>query len=252
MDKVLPTVLTVVILLIIFGLIGMGWRNRLRRQAGTAPLPSVPAELSLPSLSVTGQYVATTTEGDWLDRLAVHSLGIRTNAVVQVHDEGVLITRSGAPDIFVAADRLDGVRLESGMAGKFVESGGLVVLSWRLGEQPVDTGFRTRAASDTAPLVAALAAMLPAEQDAGQDSAEHKAAGQSAAERRREPGPDRLPDQPGTDQPGTDQPGTDQSSTDQPGADQPSADQLPWDRRQGRTPTNTTPQPHTGENEKND
>jgi len=237
MDKVLPTVLTVVILLIIFGLIGMGWRNRLRRQAGTAPLPPVPAELSVPSLSVTGQYVATTTEGDWLDRLAVHSLGIRTNAVVEVHDEGVLITRSGAPDIFVAADRLDGVRLESGMAGKFVESGGLVVLSWRLGDQPVDTGFRTRAASDKAPLVAALAAMLPAEQDAGQDSAEYKPAGQSAAERRREPGPDRLPDQPGTDQ---------------SGADQPGADQLPWDLRQGRTHTNTTPQPHTGENEKND
>jgi hypothetical protein len=89
----------------------------------------------------------------------VHSLGIRTNAVVQVHEGGVLIARSGAPDIFVAADRLDGVRLESGMAGKFVESGGLIVLSWRLGEQPVDTGFRTRAAADKAPLVAALTAL---------------------------------------------------------------------------------------------
>ncbi|MDQ6754270.1 MAG: hypothetical protein M3017_12915 [Actinomycetota bacterium] len=159
MDKVLPTVLTVIILLVIFALIGLGWRNRLRRQAGTAPLPTVPAALSAPRLSVSGQYVATTTEGDWLDRLAVHSLGIRTNAVVQVHEEGVLIARSGAPDVFVAADRLDGVRLESGMAGKFVESGGLIVLSWRLGEQPVDTGFRTRAAADKAPLVAALTAL---------------------------------------------------------------------------------------------
>lgn len=161
MDKVLPTVLTVIILLIIFALIGLGWRNRLRRQAGTAPLPAVPAGLSAPAMSVAGQYVATTTEGDWLDRLAVHSLGIRTNAVVQVHQEGVLIARSGAPDVFVASDRLDGVRLESGMAGKFVESGGLIVLSWRLGEQPVDTGFRTRAAADKAPLVAALTAMVP-------------------------------------------------------------------------------------------
>lgn len=200
MDKVLPTILTVIILLIIFGLLGVGWRNRRRRQAGTAPLPAIPAELSVPTVSVRGQYVATTTEGDWLDRLAVHSLGIRTNAVVQVHDEGVLITRSGAPDIFVAEDRLDGVRLESGMAGKFVESGGLVVLSWRLGEQLVDTGFRTRAASDKAPLVAALTAMLPPEE--------------------------------------------------QPTEQQPK-DHPPADRRPGQA-ANNTPQPHTGENEKND
>ncbi|WP_269045675.1 PH-like domain-containing protein [Paenarthrobacter sp. Z7-10] len=163
MEKVLPTILTVFILLAIFALIGLGWRNRLRRQAGTAPLPAVPAELSVPSLSVEGQYVATTTEGDWLDRLAVHSLGIRTNAVVHVHSEGVLLARSGAPDVFVAADRLDDVRLEAGMAGKFVEAQGLVVLSWRLGDQPVDTGFRTRAAADKKPLLAALTALVPQE-----------------------------------------------------------------------------------------
>lgn len=161
MEKVLPTVLIVIVLLIIFGLLALGWRNRLRRQAGIDPLPVVPAELSAPVLRVEGQYVATTTEGDWLDRLAVHSLGIRTNAVVQVHPEGVLINRSGAPDIFIAADRLDGVRLEGGMAGKFVEAGGLVVLSWHLGDQLVDTGFRTRAAAEKTPLVTALTALTP-------------------------------------------------------------------------------------------
>jgi hypothetical protein len=159
MDKVLPTILIVLLTLAVFALLAAGWRNRLRRQADVAPLPDVPAGLREPDLAVEGQYVATTTAGDWLDRLAVHSLGLRTNAVVELHGPDVLIRRSGAPDLFLAADRLDGVRLERGMAGKFVEADGLVVLSWRLGTNAVDTGFRTRHAADKKPLLAALTAL---------------------------------------------------------------------------------------------
>jgi hypothetical protein len=159
MDKVLPTILILLLTLAVFALLAAGWRNRLRRQAGVAPLPAVPETLGQPDLAVEGQYVATTTAGDWLDRLAVHSLGLRTNAVVELHGRDVLIRRSGAPDLYIPANRFDGVRLERGMAGKFVEAEGLVVLSWRLGTDPVDTGFRTRAAADKKPLVAALAAL---------------------------------------------------------------------------------------------
>ncbi|MDJ0355528.1 hypothetical protein [Paenarthrobacter sp. PH39-S1] len=140
----------------IFALLWLGWRHRLQRQAGIAPLPAVPQQLSAALASAEGQYVVTTTEGDWLDRLAVHGLGIRGNAVLAVHPEGIVISRSGAPDVFIPKDSYGGARTESGMAGKFVERDGLIVLSWRLGGHPVDTGFRTRQAAAKTPLLTTL------------------------------------------------------------------------------------------------
>ena len=73
--------------------------------------------------------MASTTAGDWLDRIAVHGLGIRTNAALSVHPEGVLFDRSGAGPSSSRPDSLTGVRQESGMAGKFVEKDGLLVLT---------------------------------------------------------------------------------------------------------------------------
>ncbi len=131
-------------------LLALGWRNRLRRQSDVDPLPEVPADLGAPLAAADGQYVASTTAGDWLDRIAVQHLGIRTNAELSVHPEGALFERAGAGPVFIPAGRLTGVRLESGMAGKFVEKDGLLVLSWMLGSHELDTGFRTRRADDKA------------------------------------------------------------------------------------------------------
>ncbi|WP_230854901.1 PH-like domain-containing protein [Arthrobacter terrae] len=163
MDRLFPTLLAVVLVLVIFALLWLGWRHRLQRQAGIAPLPVVPQQLSAALTSAEGQYVVTTTEGDWLDRLAVHGLGIRSNAVLAVHPEGILISRSGAPDVFIPRDSYSGARTESGMAGKFVERDGLIVLSWRLGGHPVDTGFRTRNAAAKTPLLTTLTDFAPVE-----------------------------------------------------------------------------------------
>ncbi|WP_026554984.1 PH-like domain-containing protein [Arthrobacter sp. 35W] len=160
-DRLLPTVLTALLVVVVFALIGLGWRNRLKRQQTVAGLPEVPAGLGEPLLAVAGTYVATTSAGDWLDRIAVHALGIRTTATVEVHPAAVLIRRSGAPDLYIDAQSLTEVRLESGMAGKFVEKDGLVVLGWTLGETPVDTGFRTRAAAEKTPLLHSLENLVP-------------------------------------------------------------------------------------------
>lgn len=159
-DKTLPLVVTLAIIVLLFALIGAGWRNRLRRQRHVAPLPPVPAETGPALATVGGQYVVTTTTGDWLDRIAVHGLGIRTNATLRVFPDGVVLDRSGAQSLYIGRDRLVDVSTTSGMAGKFVEKDGLVVLSWRLGELAVDTGFRTRSAADRAPLVTALNTLL--------------------------------------------------------------------------------------------
>ena len=154
----------------IFALLAAGWRNRLRRQSDVDPLPAVPAELGAPLAAADGQYVASTTAGDWLDRIAVHQLGIRTNAGLSVHPEGVLFDRAGAGPVFIPAGRLTGVRQESGMAGKFVEKDGLLVLSWMLGARELDSGFRTRHTEDKTTLLAALQELISAAPQADTDS----------------------------------------------------------------------------------
>ena len=170
MDK-LPFFMTMLALATgIFALLAVGWRNRLRRQADVDPLPEIPAELGAALAVADGQYVASTTAGDWLDRIAVHNLGIRTNAELSVHPQGVLFDRSGAGPVFIPAASLTGVRQESGMAGKFVEKDGLLVLSWMLGSRELDSGFRTRHAEDKTTLLNALQNLIPAAPQADADS----------------------------------------------------------------------------------
>lgn len=162
MDKILPGIGMLAVAAVIFVMIGIGWRNRRRRQADVEPLPAVPARLDPAITKADGQYVTTTTAGDWLDRIAVHQLGIRTNAGLSVHPEGVLFDRAGAAPVFIPAGRLTGVRQESGMAGKFVEKDGLLVLSWMLGARELDSGFRTRRTEDKTTLLAALQELISA------------------------------------------------------------------------------------------
>ncbi|WP_024368586.1 hypothetical protein [Arthrobacter sp. TB 26] len=170
MVKELSLLFTLVLIGVALALIWFGWRNRLRRQADVDPLPVIPAELGAALAVADGQYVATTTAGDWLDRIAVHNLGIRTNAELSVHPDGVLFDRSGAGPVFIPAASLTGVRQESGMAGKFVEKDGLLVLSWMLGTRELDSGFRTRHAADKTILLNALQDLIPAAPQADADS----------------------------------------------------------------------------------
>jgi hypothetical protein len=171
MDKFLVLgVGTLVLVVGAFVLLALGWRNRLRRQSDVEALPGVPAGLGAPLAAADGQYVASTTAGDWLDRIAAHNLGLRTNAALSVHPEGALFDRAGAAPVFIPAGRLTGVRLESGMAGKFVEKDGLLVLSWTLGARELDTGFRTRHAGDKTLLLNSLQDLISAAPQAEADS----------------------------------------------------------------------------------
>ncbi|MCV9993626.1 hypothetical protein OIU93_04845 [Paeniglutamicibacter sp. ZC-3] len=159
-------VITLAIVVLMVALILLGWRNRLRRQA-SVPAPSpVPEDADgTPALgaqlgdSAEGIYVCTTTAGDWLDRIAAHRLGIRTNADLSIHAAGVLLARRGASDLFIPAHDLTGVSRASGMAGKFVEKDGLLVISWMLGTMAVDTGFRPRYHQELPDLAARIAAL---------------------------------------------------------------------------------------------
>ncbi|HYU84355.1 MAG TPA: hypothetical protein VEK80_06080 [Kribbellaceae bacterium] len=127
-----------------------GWRSRTVRQGGlAAPLPP-PDDLRFSDEdAVEGVYVATTTAYDWLDRIAVHGLGVRSRAVVVVADDGIAILRKAAPSFFVPAEELLAVRTAQGIAGKVaVETAGLVVFTWQHDGHRFDTGFRPRYRAD--------------------------------------------------------------------------------------------------------
>jgi hypothetical protein len=170
MDKILPGLAMLAVVAVVFVLLAIGWRNRLKRQSDVEQLPQVPAAPGEPTAVAEGQYVATTTAGDWLDRIAVHGLGIRTNATLAVYPHGVLYERSGAPALYLPASSLTGVRQDSGMAGKFVEKDGLLVLGWTLGAHGLDTGFRTRRADDKDVLYQALQDLISSAPAAGATS----------------------------------------------------------------------------------
>ena len=153
---------TALALLLVVGLallMRRGWRRRGTSQADVPPLSEAPEDLGEAPTSAEGVYVSTTSEGDWLDRIVVHGLGTRSAAVLTVTGKGALFERQGAPDVFVPAAAVVGVRLERGMAGKFVEEGGLVVLTWQHGERRLDSGFRPRRAHERDRVVAALEAI---------------------------------------------------------------------------------------------
>lgn len=158
-EKVLPTILLALLALLIFWAMWKGWQGRKGRQLSeTANLPEVPASFDNREalLAVEGIYVSTTSQGDWLDRIAAHGLGLKSQASCLVYEQGLILVRQGAADLWIPAQDFLGVRTESGMAGKFVEKDGLLVISWSLEGRALDTGFRTRYAADQQPLLEAL------------------------------------------------------------------------------------------------
>ncbi len=173
---------------LLWGLMYAGWRARGRRQGHlVAPLTSPPtAQPTAPSTAqptaqptapptvpptppsglaadpIPGLYISTVRSGDWLDRVVAHGLGVRSEATATIGD-GVWWQRSGAPDVFVPAADVVAARADRGQAGKFgVEAASVVVVTWRLGDELLDTAFRPRRRDDVDELVAAIDAHVVA------------------------------------------------------------------------------------------
>ena len=191
-ERILWTVVTLGALAAIYLLMWRGWRRRQSRQAGIAELPEAPAG-AFPGAADAGAvgtagtdgtdgtaapagdrttgraagsaagiesvYVSTTSEGDWLDRIAVHGLGERSNAQVRVAPAGVLVEREPA-DVFIPAAAIRGVRPVTGMAGKYLREEGIVVVTWQHGEHTLDTGLLPRYDADREALLASVRDLL--------------------------------------------------------------------------------------------
>lgn len=147
-QRIIWTVVTLLVLAGIYLLMWRGWRKRQARQSDLQPLNDIPeGAFPVGEGGFEAVYVSTTSEGDWLDRIAVHGLGERSNAQLHVAEAGILIDREPTA-VFIPADAVRGVRLASGMAGKYLRGEGLVVITWQHGDRTLDTGVDPRHGTD--------------------------------------------------------------------------------------------------------
>jgi len=141
-----------------------GWVHRQQRQAGIAEPMPLPADAGA---SITGpcsgRYVGSVLAGDWLDRIAVHDLGVRSNADLTVAEAGILVERQGARDIFIPCADIRGVRADRGIAGRVQERGGVLVVTWELGGRLVESGFRADVGGEQAALISSIELVLTEE-----------------------------------------------------------------------------------------
>jgi hypothetical protein len=144
-------VLVVVVLaLIALALWGMrrGWRNRSSRQADMpAPLETAPESVRL-GASTEGLFAGTGVHGDWMDRIVVFDLGVRSRAAVSWGPDGIWFDRVGARSLFIPAEAVSAVRADRGVAGTVRSKDGMVVITWGLGDRVLDTGFRADTSAD--------------------------------------------------------------------------------------------------------
>lgn len=141
-----------------------GWRNRAGRQQDVAEPPAVPARLGRVIYGpVSGRYLGSVNAGDWLDRIVVHGLGVRSGAEAECAEDGLLLRRQGARDLFIPRGDIRAVRADRGIAGRVHERGGVLVVTWDLGGRLVDSGFRADVGDEQVALRGAIDSVLAEE-----------------------------------------------------------------------------------------
>ena len=137
------TLLVVGVVVLLTWLCARGYARRAASQSDLPPPPAPPASTGaelLPALRV--RYLGTSLAGQWLERVAAHGLGLPSEGTVRLVADGVVLERTGSLPVLLPAASLTGARLEPGFLGRVVGTGGVLVLSWRLGERELDTGVR--------------------------------------------------------------------------------------------------------------
>ena len=165
-DRVLLTLGTLLFAGAFYLLMLKGWRSRQRRQGDLPAPPAAPADPGQVVVgAVPGLFVGTTTEHDWLDRIAVHDLSHRAAGWLTVRSTGVVVEREGLADLHLPYDVVLDAGTADALAGKVVGRDGLLVLTWQLGARTLRTGFRADDHSAHRRLADAVRAHLPVRED---------------------------------------------------------------------------------------
>lgn len=144
------------VIALVYWLMRQGWNWRRTLQSGLPPLPAVPAGAGTTILEASGRYHGSTTAGNWLDRVVAHGLGTRSRADLTLGTDGLLVRRPGDVDFWIPAAQLTGARTDSGIAGKVVPAG-LLVVTWVHEGIALDSGFRADHPDEHAAWVEAIA-----------------------------------------------------------------------------------------------
>ncbi|GAA2593475.1 hypothetical protein [Streptomyces axinellae] len=138
----------VLFIALLYWLMRQGWKWRGTLQGDLPELPQRPGgpegtpDSGEPLLTAAGRYHGSTSAGQWLDRIVAHGLGTRSRAELTLTEQGLEVLRPGAQDFWVPVDKLRGARLDTGIAGKVLTEGGLLIVTWEHGDRRLDSGFR--------------------------------------------------------------------------------------------------------------
>ncbi|MBW5251211.1 hypothetical protein JGS39_19815 [Streptomyces sp. P01-B04] len=148
----------IVLIAFVYWLMRQGWKWRGSLQSGLSDLAATPDGFADGDklLTLTGRYHASTTAGQWLDRIVAHGLGTRSRVELTLTEQGLDVVRPGATDFFVPAADLREARTDKALAGKVLPEGGLLVITWALGDQLIDSGFRSDHSAEHAAWVEAV------------------------------------------------------------------------------------------------
>ncbi|WP_406150710.1 hypothetical protein [Streptomyces sp. NBC_01012] len=134
-----------VLIAFVYWLMRQGWKWRGSLQSDLPELATTPEGFADGEklLTLTGRYHASTTAGQWLDRIVAHGLGTRSRVELTLTAQGLDVVRPGAADFFVPAAELREARTDKALAGKVLPEGGLLVITWAHGGKLIDSGFRS-------------------------------------------------------------------------------------------------------------
>lgn len=156
MDKLIGALVVILIITVVLLLMLRSWRRRRARDSHLSGYP-IPAKWT-PTFEVDVLYVATTAGDNPVERLAITGLAFRSQARLELADEGVLLAPKGDEPVFIPAHAIIEVATASWAIDRGVEDGGLVVIGWlaredNTGSVAVDSYIRARAVGDAVRIV---------------------------------------------------------------------------------------------------
>ncbi|WP_426624229.1 hypothetical protein ACPPVW_16915 [Leifsonia sp. McL0607] len=174
MDKLLPTIGILLVVIVVLALALVGWRRRVRRDAPAGGGYPAPETATTATASSEVLYVATTAAGEPLERLALPGLTYRGRGTVEVSADGVQLRVAGEQPVFIPAASLTGVGASTVAIDRVVERDGMVRLGWTTsGGAAADSYFRVVDPAGRGPLTAAVEDIIPAASTPG-DSTERE------------------------------------------------------------------------------
>lgn len=174
MDKLLPTIGILLVVIVVLALAIVGWRRRVRRDAPAGGGYPAPETASTATATSEVLYVATTKAGEPLERLALPGLSYRGRGTVEVSADGVQLRVTGEQPVFIPAAALSGIGASTVAIDRVVERDGLVRLGWTTsGGAAADSYFRVVDPAGRSLLTSAVEKIVPADSTPG-DSTERE------------------------------------------------------------------------------